>query len=97
MSHFDGPGSKMRAEFHKAKEDKERMATLNAALDEKFKLIRAGTFRSKTVDPTLKKNLCLIMAMHQILYSSLTQIKNSFSLLYLLIVFIIFNSQCSIS
>ena len=55
MSHFDGPGSKMRAEFHKAKEDKERMATLNAALDEKFKLIRAGTFRSKTVDPTLKK------------------------------------------
>ena len=61
MSHFDGPGSKMRAEFHKAKEDKERMATLNAALDEKFKLIRAGTFRSKTVDPTLKKNLCLIM------------------------------------
>ena len=55
MSHFDGPGSKMRAEFHKAKEDKERMAKLNAALDEKFKLIRAGTFRSKTVDPTLKK------------------------------------------
>ena len=45
----------MRAEFHKAKEDKERMASLNAALDEKFKLIRAGTFRSKTVDPTFKK------------------------------------------
>ena len=95
MSHFDGPGSKMRAEFHKAKEDKERMATLNAALDEKFKLIRAGTFRSKTVDPTLKKNLCLINIDHWQCIKSYNHLPKSKNLFLSLI--IISNSQCSIS